>query len=299
MYPKGIVMELSQTSLLRSVIYALYNIASRRTSSKFAEETIEAAIETLQNKFPFFNSITFDSKSFLNDRRSIDSTSTIDNVDESEIGQAIEALIRIVYDDIKEEAGLYFVTEMKQYVGDKIVEAIIKAGVDLEEIQVEQHHAYRRQKRKKAAKSGKQAENLLGYTWTKVSRWEHKEESKYITLYDSEGNVLDRINLERVIQNYVENLSGVTETDPRELEKIVRIYEKEYNLLRLMSEQDMDAETARHILNITHEELENIINKLLEIELVKYVSGDTIKLTKSGSDYVFKEKKHKYVLREE
>ncbi|GAG47839.1 unnamed protein product, partial [marine sediment metagenome] len=31
-------------------------------------------------------------------------------------------------------------------------------------------------------------------------------------LYDTKGNVLDRIDLERVIQNYVETLSGITET---------------------------------------------------------------------------------------
>jgi hypothetical protein len=283
------VMVLSQTSLLKTVIYALYAVASRRTSSKFAEETIETALETLRNRYPFFKRITIKGKSFSQDGLGVNFISTIDNVHISEIGNSIESLIRIVYNDLSEEAGLYFITEMKQHAGGEIVEAIIDAGVDLDQIQVEQHHAYMRRKRKKAAKSGNKAENLLGYTWGKVSRWEHKAGGKYCTLYDREGKVLDRIDLERVIQNYVETLSGVTETNPEELEKMVRIYEKEYSLLKMMYERDMDAETARRLLNITPEELDNIVKKLFGMEMIEYISHDTIKLTKTAVDYVYKE----------
>lgn len=278
------VMVVPQTSLLRAVIHALYIVASRRASSKFAEDVIETALATLKNKYPFLKNITVKMKTFSEDGVNIDLSSNIDEVHKSEIGDAIESLIRVVYNDLSEEAGLYFITEMKQYAGDKIVEAIVDAGVDLDQIEVEQHHAYMRKNRKKTVKQGGQSENLLGYTWGGVSRWEHKEGSKYCTLYDTKGTALDRIDLERVIQNYVETLSGITETNPEELEKKVRIYEKEYSLLKLMYERDMDTETASHLLSISQEKLNKIVRKLLEMKMLQYVSGDTVKLTEAGLD---------------
>ena len=278
------VMVLPQTSLLQTVIHALYIVASRRASSKFAEDTIETALATLKNKYPFFKTVTVKIETFSEDGVNINLSSNIDKVHKSEVGDAIESLIRVVYNDLSEEAGLYFITEMKQCAGDKIVEAIVDAGVDLDQIEVEQHHAYMRKKRKKTVKQGGQSENLLGYTWGKVSRWEHKEGSKYCTLYDTKGNALDRIDLERVIQNYVETLSGITETNLEELEKKVRIYEKEYSLLKLMYERNMNAETASHLLNISQEELNKIVRKLLEMEMLQYISEDTLKLTETGLD---------------
>lgn len=277
-------MVVSQTSLLRAVIHALYIVASRRASSKFAGDAIETALATLKNKYPFFKNVTVKMKTFSEDGANIDLSSNIDKVHKSEIGDAIESLIRVVYNNLSEEAGLYFITEMKQYAGDKIVEAIVDAGVDLDQIETEQHYAYMRKKRKRAVKQGGQSKNLLGYTWGEVSRWEHKEGSKYCTLYDTKGNVLDRIDLERVIQNYVETLSGITETNPEELEKKVRIYEKEYSFLKLMYERDMDAETASHLLNISRKELNKIVRKLLGMEMLQYISEDTVKLTETGLD---------------
>ena len=75
---------------------------------------------------------------------------SINSVHPIEIGKAIEAIIRVIYNDLSEEAGLYFVTELKQYVGEQTTDGIIDCDVDLDQIQLEQHYAYRRQKRKKA-----------------------------------------------------------------------------------------------------------------------------------------------------
>ncbi|MCK5029993.1 MAG: hypothetical protein KAR64_00855 [Thermoplasmatales archaeon] len=50
----------------------------------------------------------------------------------------------MIYNDLSEEAGLYFVTELKQYVGEQTTDGIIDCDVDLDQIQLEQHYAYRR-----------------------------------------------------------------------------------------------------------------------------------------------------------
>ncbi|MEF8848219.1 MAG: hypothetical protein V5A68_03710 [Candidatus Thermoplasmatota archaeon] len=206
----------------------------------------------------------------------------------------MESLIRVVYNDLSEEAGLYFITELKEYAEDRTIEGIIDCGVDLDQIQVEQHHAYRRRKRKENLKKAARGEgegqgeqeNLLGYSWNQVSKWKHDPGSKFCTLYDEDGKVLDRLNLDRIIENYVEELSGRRSLDPKTIEKETRIYQKEYKLLKLMLKRDMDAETAIQHLGISREELNKIINKLSKMEMLHYVSYDTVELTDTGISYI-------------
>ena len=105
--------------------------------------------------------------------------------------------------------------------------------------------------------------------------------------------MLDRLNLDRIIQNYVERLSGFKDVDPREIEKETAIYEKEYELLKLLLERDMDAETAMNLLHITREDLNKIIRKLSEMEMLQYINYDTMELTEVGIGYLTKKDKIK------
>jgi len=283
-------MELEQISVLEEVVYALFKVASRRTSIKFAEDAIETALDTLKKKYNFLNNARFRTNINSKNGAEIYFTTDINNVHKSRIGSAIESLIRVVYNDLSDDAGLYFISEMKQFVGEQIIEAINESGVDLDQIQIEQHHAYMRKIRKKQIRQGGQVENLIGYTWGEVSRWEHKEGTQYCTIYDKSGNVLDRINLDKVIQNYVETLSGIKESNPDELEKMVRLYERDYSLLKLMCERDMDIETASSILNVSKEELTKIVKKLIEMNMLQYISDNTVKLTETGLNILSREK---------
>ncbi|OGS40414.1 MAG: hypothetical protein A3K77_02255 [Euryarchaeota archaeon RBG_13_31_8] len=171
--------------------------------------------------------------------------------------------------------------------------------VDLDQIQLEQHYAFRRQERKKiiseAAQTGKmdrnKPDNLLGYTWGVVSHWKHESGSKFCTIYDKQGNVLDRLNLDRIIQNYVERLSGYTNVDEKTIEKEAMVYEKEYKFLKLLLEKDMDAESAMHMLKISREELNNMIRKLTQMEMLQYINFNTVEITETGVGYLSKKEK--------
>jgi hypothetical protein len=283
---------------MEAFLKAIYNVASRRTSSKFADEAIGSTIKTLEGKYDFLRFVNIN-KVETAEGFSISITPDIDNVRPDIIGKAIEALIRVVYNDIGNEAGLYFITELKESAGEEITRMITDCEVDLDQVQLEQHYAFKRRERKRviaqAARSGaidpKRSENLIGYTWGTVSYWRHEPGSKYCTLYDKQGNVLDRLNLDRIIQNYVEKLSGLTDIDESQLEKETNIYAKEYDLLKLLLERDMDAETAMHMLKISREELNKIISKLAEMEMLQYVDHNTIELTDEGVGYLNKKSK--------
>lgn len=285
--------------LLSSVIKAIYTVASRRTTSKFADETVGSTIRTLENKYDFLKYVKINKDAVSDSGFAISVSKEVDSIHPTRIGKAIESILRIVYNDMNEEAGLYFVSELKEYAGDDVTKGIFNCDVDLDQVQIEQHYAFRRRERKKsiqkAAEQGKlgkdSPENLLGYTWKNVSSWKHEPDSKYCTLYDEQGNVVDRLNLDRIIQNYVEKLSSFKDVDPKEIEKQTRIYEKEYHLLKLLLERDMDAETAMNILSISHKELDGMIKKLSGMEMLQYVSYNTIELTNTGISFISEKEK--------
>lgn len=291
--------EISNSILLKSVLSAIYNVASRRTSAKSADETLGSTIKTLERKYDFLKFVEINPKGVTDGDFAITVSPLIDSINPEVIGKAIEALIRVIYNDLSAEAGLYFVTELKELAGDDISRAVLDTDADLDQVQLEQHYAYRRRERKKAiseaARGGisslRKPENLIGYGWGEVSHWKHDSGSKYCTIYDKKGHVLDRLNLDRIIQNYVERLSGYIDVDPREIEKEAGLYEKEYELLKLLLERDMDAETAMVQLHITREELNGMIQKLSQMEMLTYIDFNTVELTDVGIGYLSKKEK--------
>jgi hypothetical protein len=291
--------KIRNSVLFEAFLKALYDVACRRTTSKYADEAIGATIKTLENKYDFMKFVQIKKPEVADENYSIHVYPDIDKVDPELIGKAIEALLRVVYNDLSAEAGLYFVSELKDKVGEEITKMISDIDVDLDQIQLEQHYAFRRRERKKeiseAAVTGKldrkKPDNLLGYTWGSVSHWRHEPNSKYCTLYDKQGNVLDRLNLDKIIQNYIERLSGYVNIDEKAIEKETIVYEKEYEFLKLLLEKDMDAELAMHMLKISREELNNMIRKLTQMEMLQYIDFNTVEITNIAVGYLSKKEK--------
>ena len=249
-------------------------------------------MKALESKYDFFKGVKIEKQVSSNNERVIHiQPQMMEKISKERIGRSIESLIRMVYDELSDEAGLFFISEFREYSDKQIVRILSDVGIDLDQIQLEQHHAYERRVQKKKMKEGGSGENQLGYNWEKVTSWQHEEGSKFCTLYDESGNVLDRLNLDNIIQNYVQTLSGDDSVNPEKMEKDIRIFEREYTLLKLMHQQDMDADAAINILDINMEELNQIIKKLSKMNMVHYVSDDTLELTSSGTEYVESQEK--------
>jgi hypothetical protein len=281
-------MNPSKEILITTILKSLYNVTSRRKSSKFAEDTIHEALSELKKDYGFLSKIKIENRTVIDDQFDVNLNSNIENIPIAKIGGAIETLIRVICNDIGKETGLYFITEMKQSFNPLIYDHLKDIGVDLNKIQIEQQIAYKKLK-KISDSENTVKENKLGYTWNTVTNWEHKQGSKYVTLYDSNGEVLDQIDLENAIKTYVEKLSGVSETDPTELQNLIKKYEKEYSLLKLIYEENMDLETAKKILKLSDEEVQKIIIKLIDMQILKTESDETVTITETGKNFLKKE----------
>ncbi|MFO7677516.1 MAG: hypothetical protein R6V50_03930 [Thermoplasmatota archaeon] len=294
------MQKISNSLILESVLQAIHTVTTRKTSSKIADAAIHTTLETLKDSYEFLKNIQITSQAIQSETLNISISEEIEQLEPTTIGKAIESIIRFIYTDLEEQVGLYFITEFKRYMPRKVLLMIENYNVDLVQLQIEQNHYFQQLERKRIeseeAKKGispkKASINTLGYTWNNVSSWKHEPDSNYCVLYDEKGNVLDRLNLDTIIQSYVEKLSGYSGKETTEYADEIKIYEQEYQLLELMYSRDMDAETAAKTLHISKQELNAIIYKLSEIEMLKYISDDVVEITDTGLKYLHKKEKN-------
>jgi len=274
--------------VLRAILLSLFHVAGRRTTKGFALKVIGSIIKTLSQKFEFLSYIEINDNEEDSEDDSIVISVDIETVHPDKIGRAIEAIVRIVYMDIIGKAGLFFIAELKKRAGEELITELYNFGVDLATLQIEQHYLYRSREKKKQQSSKPFSDvSLLGYTWKNVSSWKYDSNKKACVLYSEDGEVLDNLHLDSIIENYVKNLSNELEEVPDEI-KNVTIADKEFELLKILETRDMDAETAMVMLHINKNEFYLIVKKLLENEFLQYTSHNIIELTEIGINYLSK-----------
>jgi len=275
--------------VLGQILQSLYHVASRRTTQSFAAKVIGSIIKTLEQRYEFLIYVKVNDRGELTENEAIIILPEIESVNRELVGSAIEAIIRVVYMDIIGKSGLFFIAEIKRRAGEELISELhTNFGVDLASLQIEQHYLYRSRERKKA-KAGRDTEvSLLGYTWKNVASWEYDSVRKACVLYNKDGEVLDNLHLDSIIESYVKNLSDDLEEVPDEFEEKVDINDKELQLLKMLRSRDMDAETAVVLLHIDKNEFDNMVKKLLQSELLQYTAYNVIELTEIGVNYITK-----------
>ncbi len=239
--------------ILGEILRSLYHVAGRRTTQGFAAKVIGSIIKTLQQRYEFLKYVEIKEVGEFSEDEAIQISSEIDDIDRESVGSAIEAIVRVVYMDIIGKAGLFFIAELKRRASEDIIIELQSFGVDLASLQIEQHYLYRSRERKKR-KSGRGAAgevSLLGYTWKNVSSWKYDPSQKTCVLYSKDGDVLDNLHLDAIIESYVKNLSEDLEEIPEELEEKIDISDKEFQLLDMLRNRDMDAESAMNLLHVS------------------------------------------------
>lgn len=284
---------LKNSEVLERILRALFSAASRRTTQSFAATVIGAIIKTLEQNYEFLQHVHVENPEYVNIEGIIKISSELDTVDHIQVGKAIEAIIRIVYMDLVGKTGLFFMKELKELAGEQIIAELKSYGVDLSILQTEQRYLHQQQRRRnkevrQTTKSKTDAEkhrddvSLLGYTWKNVGSWQYDPLQKTCVLYTKEGKELDRLNLDTIIESYVTSLTQEYEDPSNAYQEEVILNEKEFELLRILNSRDIDAETAKVLLHISKDEFERIIRRLLQNELLHYVSFNEIELTEAG-----------------
>ena len=288
--------EIKNSEVLGGILRTLYIVASRRTSQTFAATVIGAIIKTLEQNYDFLRYINIEDPEYTNSEIVINISNEIDTVEPTKIGTAVEAIIRIVYMDLVGKTGLFFMKELKEQSGEQIITELRNYGVDLSLLQTEQRYMHRQHRKRKQQvqqmkKTGEELEHrddvsLLGYSWKNVGSWKYDPLQKTCVLYSKEGRELDRLNLDTIIESYITNITKEYEDPSGEYEEEILLSDKEIELLKMLHSRDMDAEVASVVLHVSKIEFENIVRKLLQSELLHYVSYNEIELTEEGIKFL-------------
>ena len=283
--------EPNNVDVVRRVLNALFAVAGRRTLDSYAIMVINTVIKKLELDYDFLKGVELQESAHLEGKEvAITIPSSINKVDSAKVGDAIDTLIRVVYLDLKDDAGVYFISEVKERLGEEHAEDIRKLGVDLDQIQAEQHELFNLQERKPVPPDTQpekpKPEIELGYTWDTVSTW--KYENNVCMLYDGGGKLLDTIQLDMLIEDYVRRVTEFKEPTLDAAATMTELTEKECDFLQLLHDRDIDADSALFSLHISGQKFDVMIQKLLQMELLQHISENEIKITEKGIEYLTK-----------
>ena len=289
--------EVNNSIVFRRTIEALYAVIGRRTLDSFAVQILKSSVKTLEKKFDFLHYVDISDDFYMNEGIHATIDARFNTIDASQLGEAIDTLIRVIYleviDTVGNDVGLYFISELKEHLSDIYVDELRRYGVKLDSIQAEQHMRYQMKGLQPASstqneeRDGEQPE----YTWEEVSTW--KYDSNVCLLYDEKGTLLDTLQLDLIIEEYIERVSEAKKqqhiSSPRTT--MLRISEKENELLQLMRRRDSDVQTAVALLHISRQKVDAMIQKLLHLEMLQYISENEVKLTEKGLQYLSEQQK--------
>jgi len=275
---------------MRSVTMTLLAITSRRSSESLSVLLVDTIIKTLKRRYPFLEYVTIQKDQELHNSPGdiIRIDAKLEEVDQATVARVIESMIRIIVMDLKEKAGLFFVKELRERIGDNYIDALREYQVDFDLMQLEIDYAREQRKRRAAhqlgAEGGKQEPgSVLGYNWESVANW--KYEGNVCTLYDKNGKVLDKLQLDQIIENHVR---AITESQEmfQEMEQVVDLTDEHKQLLRILYSKDLDMEEAQYYLKKTQQQIESMIHDLVSANYLSYVSNDMVGITKKGVNFL-------------
>jgi predicted DNA-binding protein (UPF0251 family) len=100
--------------------------------------------------------------------------------------------------------------------------------------------------------------------------------------------LLDSLQLDLLIEDYVERVteSQKNPTMPSPKTMMLKLTEKEHELLSMMQHRDLDGESAVTLLHVSRQKFESMIKKLLQMEMLQYQSEKEVRLTEKGLQYL-------------
>lgn len=205
--------ELSNVDILEKVMHGLFVTTGRRTSENYAVAICYTITRALKKRFDFLKYVKFNVGGEYDEVITI--SPKLNSVDPVEVGRAVESIIQVIFMDLKDKAGFYFINELKNNTGEVAISHLKDVGVDLELLNIQQHYLYRQRSRIKGRSetaftgdvTPKKEKTLVDYSWENVSHWDYDANNRSCIIYDKDGNVLDQLNLDEILRYHINYLT--------------------------------------------------------------------------------------------
>lgn len=129
---------LEKSDLMKNVLKTLINISSRKTDLPYTILTIENLIKRLETKFVFLRHIQINDDVYSETTSEVISVmSDINTVPSTELGAALHTIIDSMNRSLGENAGHFFIKEIRNTLSDDHLKLMREMGVDLGIMQLE------------------------------------------------------------------------------------------------------------------------------------------------------------------
>lgn len=215
--------NLSNGIIVKDIIVNLCNTISKRTSQRFGFALVEAISNALENKYYFLKHIKFNLNNEPEDIIKV--SPELDSIDPLLVGRSMEAIFQVIFLDLKDKAGSSLIDEFSENIDNDLTNKIKDFGIDLDLLRLQQKYIYNQQKRRKHISDHTETSNsikkdyFLNYSWENVDDLKYDNDSRVVTIIGKDGEILDNINLDKIVISYLVNLTTGETTVPED-EKI-------------------------------------------------------------------------------
>jgi hypothetical protein len=127
-----------KSEVMKNVLKTLISISSRKTDLPYTILTIEELIKRLEASYDFLKNIQINDDVYNEETIDIISVmSDINKVPSPELGKALHAIIESVNRSLGENAGHFFIKEIRNKLSDEYLSVMRDMGVDLGLMQLE------------------------------------------------------------------------------------------------------------------------------------------------------------------
>jgi len=127
--------KLENSEVIKRLLYSIIDVISRRSSEDYALVMLGNTINKLQEKYNSLLNINITTTRYTEIDNLVNVDSAIDNVDSNELGKAVQDIIRTIVVDLGENAGFFFIKEIKNKIGPNYEMIIRNMGVDFDFMQ--------------------------------------------------------------------------------------------------------------------------------------------------------------------
>ena len=127
-----------KSDVMKNVLKTLISISSRKTDLPYAVMAIEDLIKRLEVKYQFLKLVQINNDVYSEETNEFISVmSDINTVPSTELGQALHAIIDSMNRQLGDDAGHFFIKEIRNKLSDEYLSVMKGMGVDLGMMQLE------------------------------------------------------------------------------------------------------------------------------------------------------------------
>ena len=129
--------ELKNSEIMENLLNILINISGRKTDRGHAIFTLDSVIKKLEVKYDFLKHVKIEDNRYVEYVDPVSVMRDINKINLENMGEALHDIITTMDDSLGDDAGHFFIKEVRNSLNDDFKTSMDEMGVDLSLMQLE------------------------------------------------------------------------------------------------------------------------------------------------------------------